>query len=309
MVVLTMLYGFHRLRIPERGQVLKVALAQGNIPQDIKWNPAFAEQTVAVYERLSRGAGVGGVDLLVWPESAAPFYFQADARYTPRIMALASELKSAILFGSPATEEVRGTTRYLNSAFLLAPDGKVVGRSDKTHLVPFGEYVPLARLLPFVTKIVAGVGDFSPGPALVSLDTGKGRIGVLICFEAIFPELSRAYVREGSRLLVNITNDAWFGRSSAPYQHLSMTVFRAVENRVPLVRAANTGISAIIDSRGHIRRMTSLFTETLLTGEVKLGEGGTVYARFGDFFAKFCAGLSLLLVLLCLIKKPKQLAP
>ncbi|MCM2360028.1 MAG: apolipoprotein N-acyltransferase, partial [Geobacteraceae bacterium] len=132
---------------------------------------------------------------------------------------------------------------------------------------------------------------------------GKGKLGVLICFEGIFPELSRAYVRAGSRLLVNITNDAWFGRSSAPYQHLSMIAFRAVENRVPLVRAANTGITAIIDSRGHIRRMTPIFTETYLVGEVRLGEGGSFYSRFGDLFALACLAVSAVTIALSFRKR------
>ncbi|HTG80310.1 MAG TPA: apolipoprotein N-acyltransferase [Geobacteraceae bacterium] len=287
-LVVTLGYGFHRLRAPERGEPLKVGLTQGNIPQDVKWDPAFQEQTVAVYEKLSREACADGCDLLVWPESAAPFYFQNDVHYAARIRALVAGLKNCAVIGSPAIEYDRGAIRYLNSAFLLGPDGEVLGRSDKMHLVPFGEYVPLAKLLPFVTKMVAGIGDFSPAAAITPLDTGKGKIGVLICFEGIFPELSRAYVRAGSRLLVNITNDAWFGRSSAPYQHLSMSVFRAVENRVPLVRSANTGITAIIDSRGHIRRMTPIFTETTLSGEVRLGSGGSFYTRFGDLFALAC---------------------
>lgn len=302
-LLMTLGYGFHRLRTPEKGETLKVSLTQGNIPQDIKWDPAFQEQTVAIYEKLSRQACAGGSDLVVWPESAAPFYFQDDVRYAARIKSLAAELKTCMVVGSPAFENDRERIRYLNSAFLLAPDGEVLGRSDKTHLVPFGEYVPLARFLPFVNKMVAGIGDFSPGSAITPLDTGKGKIGVLICFEGIFPELSRAYVREGSRLLVNITNDAWFGRSSAPYQHLSMAVFRAVENRVPLVRAANTGITSIIDSRGHIRRMTPLFTETYLAGEVKLGEGGSFYTRFGDLFALICLAAAAVIVVLSLRKR------
>ena len=172
------------------------------------------------------------------------------------------------------------------------------------HLVPFGEYVPLAKLLPFVNKLVEGIGDFSPGSAITPLNTGKGKIGVLICFEGIFPDISRDYVRAGSRLLVNITNDAWFGRSSAPYQHLSMTAFRAVENRVPLIRSANTGISAIIDSRGYIRRMTPVFTETYLSGEVRLGEGGSLYTRFGDIFAYTCLAAAVLIGVLTFKKKP-----
>jgi apolipoprotein N-acyltransferase len=208
-----------------------------------------------------------------------------------------------MVLGSPAVEQVGGRTRYLNSAYLLAPTGAIVGRSDKMHLVPFGEYVPLARFFPFVNKMVEGIGDFSPGNVITPLDTGKGKIGVLICAEVIFPELSRAYVLAGSRLLVNITNDAWFGRSSAPYQHLSMTVFRAVENRMPLVRAANTGITAIIDSKGHIRRMTQLFKEDYLTGDIRLGDEETIYTRYGDIFAKLCLAFSLVIIVLMFRKK------
>ena len=291
----TLAYGFQRLSIPERGELIKVVLTQGNIPQDVKWNPSFQEQTIAVYEKLTRQSCVGGCDLVVWPESAAPFFFQSDVLHAARLKSLASGLKTCMLIGSPAFEDEGARTRYFNSAYLLAPDGEVLGRSDKMHLVPFGEYVPLAKLLPFVNKLVEGIGDFSPGSTITPLNTGKGKIGVLICFEGIFPDISRDYVRAGSRLLVNITNDAWFGRSSAPYQHLSMTAFRAVENRVPLIRSANTGISAIIDSKGYIRRMTPIFTETYLSGEVRLGEGGSFYTRYGDIFAYICLAAAALI--------------
>ena len=303
LLMATLGYGFYRLKTPERGELFKVSLTQGNIPQDVKWDPAYQEATIAVYEKLSRQACASGSDLVVWPESAAPFYLQRDLKNSARIKSLATELKTCMVVGSPAFEMDGQRTRYLNSAFLLAPDGEVLGRSDKMHLVPFGEYVPLARLLPFVNKLVEGIGDFSPGAALYPLDTGKAKIGILVCFEGIFPDLSRAYVRAGVRLLVNITNDAWFGRSSAPYQHLSMTVFRAVENRVPLVRAANSGISSIIDSRGHIRGMTQIFKETYLTGEVRLGDRGAVYTRFGDLFAMVCLGGGALIMALSFRKK------
>jgi apolipoprotein N-acyltransferase len=153
-------------------------------------------------------------------------------------------------------------------------------------------------LLPFVQKLVEGVGDFSPGDSLATLELEKGKIGVLVCFEGIFPDLSRRYVREGAQLLVNITNDGWYGRSSAPYQHLSMAVLRAVENGVPLVRAANTGISAIIDKKGEISYTTALFKECFLTGEVLLGQGGTFYTRVGDVFALVSLGVSIIITLL-----------
>ncbi len=292
LMALTLGYGFYRLNKSDLGEPVKVVLVQGNIPQDVKWDPSFQEKTVGIYEKLSRKACATGGNLVIWPESALPFYFQSEDKYAARVKALAAELKSCLVVGSPAYEKEGDRIRYLNSAFLLSPTGAVLGRSDKMHLVPFGEYVPLQKLLPFVNKLVAGIGDFSAGTKVMPLNTGKGEIGVLVCFEGIFPELARDYVRAGSRLLVSITNDAWFGRSSAPYQHLSMTVFRAVENRVPLVRAANTGISSIIDSKGHIRGMTPLFEETFLTGEVRYGEGNTIYDRYGDFFAWFCLLMS-----------------
>ncbi|SNB44997.1 apolipoprotein N-acyltransferase [Geobacter sp. DSM 9736] len=288
LLVVTLGYGFSRLNRPDTGKPIKVSLIQGNIAQDVKWNPAFQEETVAIYERLSRRPETAGSDLVIWPESAAPFFFQDDARYADRIRKVASGLKTNLVTGSPAYDMTAAGPMYFNSAFLIGADGRTMGRSDKIHLVPFGEYVPMARLLPFVNKLVTGIGDFSPGAAAVPLDIGKGRIGILICFEGIFPELAREYVREGSRVLVNISNDAWYKRSSAPHQHLSMTVFRAVENRVPLVRSTNTGISAIIDSKGHIRGMTPLFEEAVLAGEVRSGEGGSLYTAYGDFFAIAC---------------------
>lgn len=306
LLILTLGYGFMRLNNVEKGAPLKVALIQGNIPQDVKWDPAFQESTIAVYERMTREASIGGIDLVVWPESAIPFYFQDDPKYASRIKRVAAGVKSFLVTGSPAYDNEGGSIKYRNSAYLLSPTGEVLGRTDKIHLVPFGEYVPLARLLPFVHKLVVGIGDFSPGKSTVPLYIDKGKIGVLVCFEGIFPELSRGYVRAGSRLLVNITNDAWYGRSSAPYQHLSMTVFRAVENRVPFVRAANTGITAIIDSRGHIHGMTQLFKEACLTGEVRMGETETIYTRYGDIFAGLCLSMSAVIAVLAFRKHGRR---
>jgi apolipoprotein N-acyltransferase len=303
LLAVTVGYGFYRLNQPEQGRVIRVALAQGNIPQDVKWDPAFQEQTVATYERLSRQVGAGSSDLLVWPESALPFFYQTEAQYAARVQSLARELQCSMVVGSPAFRKDGATISYLNSAFLLGPAGEDLGRGDKYHLVPFGEYVPLAKVFPFVHKLVVGIGDFSPGGALTPLQAPFGQLGVLICYEGIFPEISREFCRRGARLLAIITNDAWYGRSSAPYQHFSMAVFRAVENRVPLVRAANTGISAMVDSKGHILGMTGLFREALLTGEVRLGSGGTLYTRLGDIFARLCLAGSVVLGGLLVVRR------
>ncbi len=176
----------------------------------------------------------------------------------------------------------------MNSAFLVNPDGVVAGRYDKVHLVPYGEYVPLKQLFPFIGKLVEGIGDFRSGDDYIPLADGKRRYGVLICYEGIFPEGARAYKKQGADLLVNITNDAWFGTSSAPYQHLSMTVFRAVETRLFLVRAANTGVSAIIDPTGSMISRTTLFERNVLQGSVKFIDKKTFYAAYGDIFVYIC---------------------
>ncbi len=298
-------YGFARMRGPETGEPVRVSLIQGNIDQGIKWDPAFMEATITIYQRLTRQAAATGTDLVVWPESAAPFFFQEESPESFRIRSLARGIGSALLLGSPAYDDAGGRRRYFNSAFLVSPQGDVLGRSDKVHLVPFGEYVPLAKLLPFVRKLVVGVGDFSPGDSITPLETAKGKLGVLVCFEGIFPEISRRYVREGAGILVNITNDAWYGRSSAPYQHLSMAVLRAVENRVSLVRAANTGITAIIDRNGRITQRTGLFQEAYLNGVVRPGQGGTLYTRFGDLFAMLCLAASTVITVAGFWKKKK----
>lgn len=296
----TLGYGFYRLNSPQStAEPLKIALIQGNINQAVKWSPTFREATLDIYTRLSRqAASQQAPDLIVWPESAAPFFFQENSPSSDRIRNLSRELNTHLLFGSPAAEQRSGHYRNLNSAFLLGPDGVEIGRTDKIHLVPFGEYVPLARLLPFVNKLVQGIGDFAPGLEVKTLKAATSTLGVLVCYEVIFPGLAREQVKAGSRILVNITNDAWFGHSSAPYQHLSMSAFRAIETRTPLIRAANTGITSIIDQNGHIRGMTSLFKEAVMTGEVQPGSANAPYLMLGDLFAQICLALTAGILLL-----------
>ena len=290
----TLFYGFDRLNEHEEpsAKPLRVALIQGNIPQDVKWSPEFREHTIDTYERLTRDASKGGVDLVVWPESAVPFFFQDEPRQAERIRGLARELNACLLFGSPAHELRNGKSTFLNSAFMISPRGETLGRADKLHLVPFGEYVPLGSILTFINKIVVGIGDFAPGERAVTLDTGSTKLGVQVCYEVIFPELARQYVRAGARVLVAITNDAWFGRSSAPYQHLAISTFRAIETRTPLIRAANTGVTAIVDQNGHISTMTALFVEAYRTGEVQPGIGKSLYLTIGDAPAWLCVLLT-----------------
>ena len=287
------LYGVWRGQsVAEDGEPLRVALIQGNIDQDLKWNPAHLEETLQRYENLSRQAPAAA--LLVWPESATPFFYQSGGAAAERVRQLARQGRQTLLFGSPAYDNASdGRRRYLNSAFAIDSEGRLLGRSDKVHLVPFGEYVPLARLLTFVDKLAEGIGDFMPGQ-MRPLPLAGVAGGVLICYEAIFPELARQQVAQGAQLLVNLTNDAWFGRTAAPWQHLAMARLRAIENRRYLVRSANSGISAIIDPAGRLLAHSPLFVATSVEGVVYGRTDLSLYSRLGDLVPR-CLTLVVLL--------------
>ena len=291
-------YGVWRERQPleQRENQLRVALIQGNIDQAEKWAVDKREDSIERYRRLSLEAARQGPDLLIWPEAATPFFLQDHNELSAQVRVLPKQLQTPLLVGSPAYQS-RGANhyQYFNSAFLLSATGEELGRSDKKHLVPFGEYVPLGNILSFVNKLVSGVGDFSPGQVKPLVLNGHS-FGVLICYEAIFPELARDYVRRGSELLVNLTNDAWFGRSSAPWQLLAMTRFRAIENRIWIARVANTGVSALISPAGRVTLAGPLFVPLQLVGDVGLGAGATFYTRFGDIFAYVCTAVSLVFI-------------
>ena len=308
-IVMIIVYGHYRIEnidaLLKKTPSMNVALIQGNIDQNMKWNPLYQSQTIDIYRSLSRQAVPSGGGLIVWPETAAPFYFQQRNAMQEAVVDVARASGSALLFGSPSYEEENGRIAYMNSAFLLKPDGTVSGRYDKVHLVPYGEYVPLRRFFPFIGKLVAGVGDFKPGKGFYPLTSDGRRLGVLICYEGILPEAARDYKREKAEILVNITNDAWFGKTSAPYQHLSMTVFRAVENRLYLVRAANTGISAIIDPKGEILSRTGIFERTILNGDIKIIDEKTCYAAYGDAFVYLCA-IALIIITISTTRRRKK---
>ncbi len=300
------LYGQERMaRISElssEAPSITVGIAQGNLEQSLKWDPALQEATLSRYEELSRGLVQGtGAQLIVWPETAAPFFFQKEGPLRDRLLRLASELKADLLFGSPAFGSVGGSRVFYNRAYLLGAQGLVAGWYDKIHLVPFGEYVPLQQILPFVRKMVTAIGDFHPGESPTPLLTSAGAsVGVSICFESIFPDIFLEQIRQGADLLANLTNDAWFGKSAAPYQHLSMLAVRAVETRRWIVRAANTGISAFIDPCGRIISETPLFQTASLVDRVPRLQVHSFYVLHGDIFAWACALWSTSLLALAL---------
>lgn len=277
---------------------LRVSLIQGNIAQKLKWDKNYRMKTLEKYILLSHAAiqeNPGKApELVVWPESATPFYFLHNMQYSAILRDAVRKTGAAFLFGSPSF--IKNGREYVlfNSAYLLDKDALVKGKYNKAHLVPYGEYVPLRRYMPFLGKIVAQVGDFHPGkPGETLIMKDVGGIGVQICYEIIFPGLSAKMVQNGAVFLANLTNDAWYGYSSAPYQHFSMTVMRAVENKRALVRAANTGISGFIGPCGNVIGKTPLFTDAYLTKEIPLLAHETLYTRYGDLFAWACVILSL----------------
>lgn len=302
MIAFVITFGLLRIRELERMPAaghLKVAMIQGNIPQSDKWDPAQLPPTFKIYSDATAAAARLRPDLIIWPETASDFVFQplnaypwalrADAPYWTRLTGLAARIGVPILFGAPALDIGR-SLKSRNRAYMLGADGRVRGYYDKIELVPVGEYVPVL-LKRFVSRLVDAPTDFVPGDRQTIFTVGAARIGVLICYESIFPYLSQRVVHAGANVLVNITNDAWYGRSSAPYQLLAMTVLRAVENRIPIVRVGNTGISAIITPVGRIQDATQLFTRTTEIETVERKKVHAFYSEAGDVFAWLCSGL------------------
>ncbi|WP_456431379.1 apolipoprotein N-acyltransferase [Thermosulfuriphilus sp.] len=250
MVVLAFWYGSEKLHHPLNFSGLKVGIIQGNISQDQKWDPAFQEETLKIYEALSQRAVAQGARLIIWPETATPFVFHPEEGPGKEVIDLAKRLKVYLLFGAPVARFEGTKLLYHNSAFLISPQGRIIGRYDKQHLVPFGEYVPGEGKIPLLRKLVGSAGDYSPGPMDGPLFWKDSGLGVLICFEAIFPKISRNLVLKGAKVLINLTNDAWFGRSAGPWQHFDLAQVRAAETGIALVRVANTGISGLIGPYG-----------------------------------------------------------
>lgn len=301
-LIATLSYGFFRLHQERAGRDITVAIIQGNIEQDKKWDPSYQKTVLDTYRELSLSVAGRKPDLIVWPETSAPFYFGNDKILTEEMVAFEKQLNSYLLFGSVLLKKQRfgpmdhgaektarkPEIRATNSAVLLNKDGNVSYIYDKIHLVPFGEYVPLRSLLFFVEKLTVGIGDYSPGYSYTKAVTPFGSFGTLICYEIIFPGLVRKFYVRGGDFIVTITNDAWFGNTYGPYQHFSMSVFRAIENRKPVIRAANTGISGFIDSCGRILDKTRLFQKTSLVGNVSTDRTLSIYTKYGDIFSYLC---------------------
>ena len=268
-------------RLATGGTPMRVGIVQGNVEQDTKWDPDHAGEIFARHVRLTEQVVASGAALVLWPESSTPFYFEHGAE-SVMLRGLARRHGVHLLIGSDQWEQAT-PPRIYNAAFLVGPDGETAGVYRKVRLVPFGEYVPAKDLLFFARPLVEAVSDFSPGDRVNTLPAGRARISTAICYEVVYPALIREGVVNGSTLLTTITNDAWFGRSSAASQHFAMAAMRAIEQGRYLVRAANTGISGVVDPYGRVLLASDLFVEGAWTADVRLLEERTFYGRYGDW--------------------------
>jgi apolipoprotein N-acyltransferase len=280
------------------GVSLRVGLIQGNIAQEDKWNPREARRIFTTYIAMTRDAVRRGAELVVWPESSTPFMFEEDDIGEESLRALAREVGVPILFGSDQVDRSGETLKLYNAAFLVTPTGETAAVYRKMHLVPFGEYIPGKQLLYFVSPLVERLAEFAPGASMVMLPVGEHKINTAICYEVVYPSLIREAVANGSQLLTTITNDAWYGQSSAPYQHFALASMRAIEEGRYLARAANTGISGVIDPYGRVVRQSAIFEQTGLVEDVRILTARTIYSRIGDVIAYFSMAITVLALVL-----------
>jgi len=282
---------------------LRIAVLQGNIDQGVKWSRDWAERTVEIYEELTREAAARGARLVAWPETALPGAPDGDPSLEERLASLAREARVALVVGAVGLRfEADGElAAFYDSALVYDERGVRLDRYDKSHLVPFGEYLPFRALLGrFIRALATGAAgrDVSAGsgPRTVPLP-GRAAgepvvsLGVPICYELLFPDLVRRFAGGGAQVLVAITNDAWYGRTGAPHQFLAITALRSAETGMWTARAANTGVSALIDARGQVRERTPIFERGLLVGDVPLRDAGrapTFYVRYGNWLPLGC---------------------
>jgi apolipoprotein N-acyltransferase len=308
-------FGLRQLRhVPEAPErILRIALVQPSIPQTLIWDSGSSDERFAELLKLSRQAVSNRVDLLIWPEAAVPKLLRYDGPTFDAVTGLARENKVWMIIGADDAEprqgaEGKGENEYSNSSFLISPNGKLLERYRKRNLVIFGEYIPLARWLPFLKWFTPIEGGFTPGDRVVPFEMPNlgATTAVLICFEDVFPWCARDAASTNTQFLINLTNDGWFGEGAAQWQHAISGLFRAVENRVALVRSCNNGLTCWIDEHGRIRQILrnevgSPYAPGVMHFELPLGNatgtvGRTFYHRHGDLFGWSCLAITALMV-------------
>jgi len=282
---------------------IRIALIQPNQRLEDKWGPNGLENSLTKLQDISFNTLSKKPDIIVWPETALPCYLQHSSYCQNRIREFVNTANVPLLTG--ASHYNSSTGRPFNSAFFIKPNSPDLPSYAKMHLVPFGERTPYRDVIPFLRSIDwtkwtgdLGPAEFSPGVERVLFDHPKGQLGTLICFESVFPDLVRRHVLSGAQVLINITNDSWFGFSAGPYQHALLNAMRAIENRVAIARSATTGQSLFIDRFGRQFQQSNLFVETSLIREIKLEKSGSFYTRFGNFFAWICSLITLVILVI-----------
>jgi apolipoprotein N-acyltransferase len=308
------IYGQSVLSRPIAGQKIKVSVIQGNIEQRKKWDPKYGRFIMQTYTDLTGKAAAARPDLIVWPEAATQKFIGEDITLYSEVKRIGEMAGTYLLLGSSSRQKFKeeGVKRVelRNSAFLLSPKtGSKNQRYDKIGLLPFGEYLPYNGTIPWSWIDIPNTPNYSPGTEFTVFKCPNFQFGTTICWENIFADLVRRFVKNGAQFIVNITNEAWFGRTAAPYQFVSMSVFRAVENRVYVVRCANTGVSCFIDPQGRIVDRVAetdgrdLFVQGILTETVIPQDYKTIYTRYGDWFVWLCMGMALVFLLFAFVRR------
>ncbi len=301
LVVLAIPFVFSATRSAPGEKELRVGIVQGNFDQELKWDEARFEETVNTYLGYSGQAVKKGAVLVVWPETAMTSFYQAEPELREKLRSFSADKKVHLVFGSPGYE-IKGQEILLyNRVYHLSPDG---GEQfyDKRQLVPFGEYIPFFGGLTFVERLVPGDGEFARGKWKGPFSTPEPS-GALICYEISFPGMARKEVLDGAKILINVTNDSWFGRTWGPYQHLAISTIRAAENGVPVLRAANTGVSAAIDARGKIASSIPIGQRAVIVADIGTGGRTTFYTRWGDWIVTLSAAVIILFVSLTVLMR------
>ena len=277
---------------------VNIAIIQPNIDQSVKWDMSHLQDTTDKYFRMTRSAVNKHVDMVLWPETAVPALLLYDYNLMISIKNLLNEIKTYLVIG---TVDIEPESKLIfNTSLLFSPAGNMEGKYYKMHLVPFGEYLPGRKYLeklPCLKELVKPVSRFTSGHETVVFKTPCINFSTVICFESIFPDISRKSMIKGSQCIIVLTNDAWFERSAAPYQHNIISVFRAVENHTFVVRCANTGVSAVIDPLGRIIENTPIYEEKIIYGHIFPHGATTFYTFYGDIFSLICFIISLSLLL------------
>lgn len=294
LIIATVFYGLFIISKGVEGGRLKIALVQGNIPTERKWDRSFRQEILNRYAGLTRDAAKYKPALIIWPETAVPEDIQHNEELKRWIEKLAIELKTHLLVGSGEFAKFTDRSllnKYFDSMVLLSPEGKIEGVYRKIRLVPFGEYEPLQGIFTWPKAIASTMGNTLPGDQYTLFTLRQATFGAMICWENIFPDLFREFVKQGAHFMVSASNEGWFGDTAAPYQLLAMSVFRGVENRVAIARASNNGISTLIDPYGRITdrlrdpEKKELFIEGILIGDITISNENTFYTQYGDLFA------------------------